>query len=244
MFVHLHVHSALSPNWGIHSPEALCTKAVELGYRSIALTDRNGLYAVPRFLSAAHEAGIDRSPVQPPRLSTEIVEEGLLDQEENDDAILLSELLRLVEGCGLRLRRLNKGARKVSLSVMYADGVTQQGKKTLCSPTSLDLLLLREVEALFFETCKRRQRVRGLRLSCDQVAEEAGQMDLFAPVGAKVSQKQSDLQEALDALREKHGRNAVKWGKGLACRKESMTASEPLPSWDPAKTKYMTFTKN
>jgi error-prone DNA polymerase len=59
MFVHLHVHSALSPNWGVHSPEALCTKAVELGCRSIALTDRNGLYAVPRFLNAARDAGIN-----------------------------------------------------------------------------------------------------------------------------------------------------------------------------------------
>jgi error-prone DNA polymerase len=58
MFVHLHVHSSLSPNWGIHSPEALCARAVEMGCRSIALTDRNGLYAIPRFLQAAREAGI------------------------------------------------------------------------------------------------------------------------------------------------------------------------------------------
>jgi len=58
MFVHLHVHSSLSPNWGVHSPEVLCAKALQLGYGSIALTDRNGLYAVPRFLNAAREAGI------------------------------------------------------------------------------------------------------------------------------------------------------------------------------------------
>jgi len=202
--------------------------------------------AVGPFAPLLHDraCGIDRSPVQPPRFSTEIVEEGLLDQEENDDAILLCELLRLVEGCGVRLRRLKKGARKVSLSVMYADGVTQQGKKLLPSPTSLDLLLLRAVEELFFTTCKRRQRVRGMRLSCDQVAEEAGQMDLFAQAEVKVSQKQCDLQETLDALREKHGRNVVRWGKGVASRKEELTHSEPMPEWDPEKTKYMTLTKS
>jgi DNA polymerase-4 len=202
--------------------------------------------AVGPFAPLLHDraCGIDRSPVQPPRFSTEIVEEGLLDQEENDDAILLCELLRLVEGCGLRLRRLKKGARKVSLSVMYADGVTEQGKKILSSPTSLDLLLLSAVEELFFTTCKRRQRVRGLRLSCDQVAEDAGQMELFAPAAAKVPQKLCDLQETLDALREKHGRNAVKWGKGLPARREAMTVSEPAPSWDPEKARYMTVTKN
>jgi DNA polymerase IV len=177
--------------------------------------------AVGPFAPLLHDraCGIDRSPVQPLRFSTEIVEEGLLDQEENDDAILLCELLRLVEGCGFRLRRLRKGARKLSLSVMYADGVTEQGKKTLSSPISLDLLLLCAVEELFFATCKRRQRVRGLRLSCDQVAEDAGQMDLFAPVAPEVSKRQFDLQETLDLLREKHGREAIRWGKGISPRK-------------------------
>jgi DNA polymerase-4 len=202
--------------------------------------------AVGPFAPLLHDraCGIDRSPVQPPRFSTEIVEEGLLDQEENDDAILLSELLRLVEGCGLRLRRLRKGARKVTLSVMYADGVTEQGKKTLAVPTSLDLLLLCAVEELFFTTCKRRQRVRGLRLSCDQVAEDAGQMDLFAPVAAQASQRQFDLQDTLDALREKHGRDAIRWGKGLAARKETKAIGEPPPKWDPEQNRYMTLTKN
>ncbi|HJV35867.1 DNA polymerase IV [Geomonas sp.] len=203
--------------------------------------------AVGPFAPLLHDraCGIDRSPVQPPRLSTEIVEEGLLDQEENDDRILLCELLRLVEGCGVRLRRLRKGARKISLSVMYADGVTEQGKKTLPMPTSLDLLLLCEVEELFFATCKRRQRVRGLRLNCDQVAEDAGQMDLFAPATVHVaSKKQSDLQDTLDALREKHGKNVVRWGKGVPVRKEKLTVSEPAPQWDPEQNRYMTLTKN
>lgn len=200
--------------------------------------------AVGPFAPLLHDraCGIDRSPVQPPRLTTEIVEEGLLDQEENDDAILLSELLRLVEGCGLRLRRLRKGARKVTLSVMYADGVTQEGKKVLPTSTSLDLVLLAAAEELFFNTCKRRQRVKGLRLGCDQVAEDAGQMDLFAPIAAEASRKQADLQETLDLLREKHGRDAVRWGKGLATRREVSLAGEPAPEWDPEQNKYMTLT--
>jgi DNA polymerase IV len=202
--------------------------------------------AVGPFAPLLHDraCGIDRSPVQPPRFTTEIVEEGLLDQEENDDAILLCELLRLVEGCGLRLRRLKKGARKVSLSVMYADGVTEQGKKLLSTPTSLDLPLLQAVEELFFATCKRRQRVRGLRLSCDQVAEDAGQLELFAQAAADVSQKQCDLQEALDSLRDKHGKGAVLWGKGIPSRREKLTGSEAPPVWNPEQTRYMTFTKN
>ena len=202
--------------------------------------------AVGPFAPLLHDraCGIDRSPVQPARFSSEIVEEGLLDQEENDDAILLCELLRLVEGCGLRLRRLRMGARKVSLSVIYADGVTQQGKRLLSSPTSLDLLLLCAVEELFFDTCKRRQRVRGLRLICDQVAEDAGQMELFAPAATQVSQKQCDLQGTLDALREKHGRDAIRWGKGVPAQKVTTAVRVPPPAWDPEQTRYMTLTRN
>jgi len=69
MFVHLHVHSSLSPNWGVHSPEALCIKAAQLGFETLALTDRNGLYGVPRFLNAARDAGIN------PIIGTEAVTE-------------------------------------------------------------------------------------------------------------------------------------------------------------------------
>jgi error-prone DNA polymerase len=58
MFTHLHVHSASSPYWGLHSPEALCGAARRMGMSRLALTDRNGLYGIPRFLEAAREAGI------------------------------------------------------------------------------------------------------------------------------------------------------------------------------------------
>ncbi|MBJ6725211.1 DNA polymerase III subunit alpha [Geomesophilobacter sediminis] len=58
MFVHLHVHSSYSPNWGVHSPETLCAAARQMGYSTLALTDRNGFYAIPRFVDAARDAGI------------------------------------------------------------------------------------------------------------------------------------------------------------------------------------------
>ena len=57
-FTHLHVHSSFSPAWGVHSPEALCAAAAGMGMKTIALTDRNGFYAIPRFIDAARQAGI------------------------------------------------------------------------------------------------------------------------------------------------------------------------------------------
>ena len=58
-FTHLHVHSSFSPNWGIHSPASLCAAAKAAGMTRLALTDRNGLYGIPRFIEEAQKAGID-----------------------------------------------------------------------------------------------------------------------------------------------------------------------------------------
>ncbi len=58
-FAALHVHSASSPQWGVHSVTDLCRAAKEMGMARLALTDRNGLYGIPNFLEAAKEAGIE-----------------------------------------------------------------------------------------------------------------------------------------------------------------------------------------
>ena len=60
-FVPLHVHSAFSPGWGVHSLEEIFFAARRMGLRRLALTDTNGLYGIPHFLEAAKEAGI--SPI-------------------------------------------------------------------------------------------------------------------------------------------------------------------------------------
>src|SRR5215211_4395679 len=57
-FVHLHVRSGFSFGFGVARPEELVEAAANMGMSSLALTDRDGLYGIPRFLEAADEAGI------------------------------------------------------------------------------------------------------------------------------------------------------------------------------------------
>ena len=52
-FVHLHVRSGFSFGFGVARPEELVEAAARMGMSSLALTDRNGLYGIPRFLEAA-----------------------------------------------------------------------------------------------------------------------------------------------------------------------------------------------
>ena len=55
-FVHLHVQSMYSLYDGLGSPEDIISRAKELGYNSIALTDRHALYGAVEFYEAAHKA--------------------------------------------------------------------------------------------------------------------------------------------------------------------------------------------
>lgn len=60
-FVHLHVRSGYSYGQGVAHPRELVAAAASLGYESLALTDRDGVYGVPRFIAACSEYGI--SPI-------------------------------------------------------------------------------------------------------------------------------------------------------------------------------------
>ena len=57
-FVHLHTRSGFSYGYGVATPEELVEEAARMGMASLALTDQDGLYGIPRFLKAATEHGI------------------------------------------------------------------------------------------------------------------------------------------------------------------------------------------
>jgi error-prone DNA polymerase len=58
MYTELHAASAFSFLEGASLPEMLVDRAAELGYRALALVDRDGVYGIPRFHKAALAAGI------------------------------------------------------------------------------------------------------------------------------------------------------------------------------------------
>jgi len=58
VYVELHAASAFSFLQGASLPEALVDRAADLGYPSLALLDRDGVYGAPRFHKAALAAGI------------------------------------------------------------------------------------------------------------------------------------------------------------------------------------------
>ena len=56
--MHLHVRSGFSFGFGVATPGELVEAAAAAGHRTLALTDRDGLQGIPRFLRAASVAGV------------------------------------------------------------------------------------------------------------------------------------------------------------------------------------------
>lgn len=70
-FIHLNVHSSYSKMEGVATPHELVGAAEELGYKTLALTDTNGLYGIVFYIQAAREAGIE------PIVGSEVVSGGI-----------------------------------------------------------------------------------------------------------------------------------------------------------------------
>jgi len=101
-FAHLQVRGGHSYGFGTATPEEIVEAAARMGMGCLALTDRDGLYGVPRFLRAAEERGI--SPV----VGAEVTVEGgghlVLLAESVDGYRSLSNLITAYR-CGSEDRR-------------------------------------------------------------------------------------------------------------------------------------------
>jgi error-prone DNA polymerase len=64
-YVELRCHSAFSFLDGASQPEDLVERAAELGYRALALTDRDGFYGAPRFYQATKRLATERATEAP-----------------------------------------------------------------------------------------------------------------------------------------------------------------------------------
>ena len=149
-FVHLHVHSSFSPAWGIHAPETLCAAARQMGMRRLALTDRNGLYGIPRFLEAAREAGI--APIIGAEAVTERHQAVLLARDETGYA----NLCRLLSD-----RHCDSGFDLPARLSTYRQGLFVLSD----DPDVLSPLRRRSPEGLFVELSPGHQMHRALALS-------------------------------------------------------------------------------
>ncbi|QIN81111.1 PHP domain-containing protein (plasmid) [Rubrobacter marinus] len=87
-FAHLHVRSGFSYGLGTATPKELVEASSRMGYGALAITDRDGLYGVPRFLRASGEHGL--SPMVGVEVGVRLEERGHGEAEHRGHVVLLA----------------------------------------------------------------------------------------------------------------------------------------------------------
>jgi DNA polymerase-4 len=156
--------------------------------------------------------GIDPTPVYPPSREPVVAEETTLPQDENDDARLLGTLYTLVEKCSHRLRSKALSPRRAGLMFRYADQEEVTRQIRLPRPSFWEFDLYKTLEGLFIMACRRRVRIRSMRIWFRDFVPPNPQLSLFSAV-PPVIRKEISVIQALDRIREKHGGEAIRHGR-------------------------------
>jgi DNA polymerase-4 len=184
--------------------------------REIAALDTgrlNLIFGRESYVIHQRALGIDPTPVYPPHREPSVSEEITLSQDENDDEKLLGVLYRLVEKCSYQLRHRNLIPGKAGLFFRYADQEEITRQILLSHASSWDWNLYEPLKALFLKACRRRVRVRSMRVWFKDFSAPSAQLSLFS---STVSGKKVGVIHALDRIREKHGGEAIQYGRTTA----------------------------
>ncbi len=164
--------------------------------------------------SLAH--GLDERPVEPETEDKSISREHTFDEDCRDPEVLRQVMLELTEHVGHRLRRSDRYAARISIKFRYADFKTHTRQETMSPPIASDRDLLRHALDLL-ERQAIRQPIRLIGFGVSQFSDTANddpQPDLFDDSKTTKNNRERNerLDRAVDALRERYGRDALRRG--------------------------------
>lgn len=150
--------------------------------------------------------GIDDSPVHTEREEKSVSHETTFARDVSDGDELRRTLLRLSEGVGRRLRRAGTGGVTVSLKLRWPDFTTITRQTTLAIATDQDAEIYATAVGLLESVWKPGRPVRLLGVGVSGLREPVRQMGLWD----EGPERRRRLQEALDEVRDKYGKKAVR----------------------------------
>lgn len=160
--------------------------------------------------------GIDPSPVHPPAAQPALEWSCALDLEQIDDQVLLGHCCTGIEYLCRTLRRQQRVCRRLTLTVRYRDQQEVSADRAVVDGTCWEMDLLPVLTTLFFRCVRRRVCVQRIILRAEQVGPPAEQLALFdlRPVAEQIWRtRRQRLHAALDALRDRFGERAIRWGR-------------------------------
>jgi nucleotidyltransferase/DNA polymerase involved in DNA repair len=149
--------------------------------------------------------GIDERPVGGERRRKSISQEHTFPRDVGDISVLRRALLDMSEDVGTQLRSGGECARTVVLKMRYPDFRTITRQVTLSQPTDLAEVIHGHVVELLQKEWKKGAQVRLIGVGVTGLTQ-ARQLGLFdAP-----TERLSKLSRAVDEIRRKHGKKAIR----------------------------------
>ena len=201
--------------WGVGPKTA--ARLADLGIHSIgdlAAADEQRLerlFGVYGREMARRARGIDDSPVQTERETKSISAETTYERDVSDPQRLRQTLREQSEEVARRLRREGLCAATVRIKLRWPDFSTHTRQISLPEPTDQDSLIYSAALGLFEALWERGRAVRLLGVGASKLSSAVHQLSLWDTP----DQKERRLIEALDELRARFGRDAVRSGHAL-----------------------------
>ena len=157
---------------------------------------------------AQHSKGIDDRPIVTEHETKSISQEITYSKDVRDDAVLQKTLHEMSAEVGKQLRRNNLAGKTIKLKLRWPDFTTLTRQITLTNPTDQDEEIERVAHELLRAVRKPFQAVRLIGVGVTGLGQPIRQLGLWDTN----SEKERKLQEVVEELQEKYGRNVIKRG--------------------------------
>jgi len=153
--------------------------------------------------------GIDPAPVQPTGpAKPDFTRQHVFSPDTNEEQIVRAALATLVQQTGYEMRRQGLACRRLTVHLLYTDGVSVSRQAGAKVPMNDDSALEQLAVVLLYRGWQRRVRLRRLTLACSQMCHPARQLSLFADIDGR-QQKNKRISEASDAIRNRCGTDKI-----------------------------------
>ncbi len=181
---------------------------------------------------AKRARGIDESPVISSHTIKSVSQETTFERDVSDGELLHHTLRDLAETVGRRLRQDRLSGTTIRLKLRWSDFKTITRQKTLLQPTDQDSVIFETICDLFDQVWPGQRPVRLLGVGASGLSELSRQMSLWDDR----LEKEHRLLEAVDSLRQKFGRDAVKRGSHVSGRPSEAKPQAPSQAGQNKKT--------
>jgi DNA polymerase-4 len=157
-------------------------------------------------------SGMDDRKVEPPGTTRSISRETTFSRDIRDRSVLKATLRYLSERVGADLRSRIRQARCVTIKLRYADFTTLTRSKTFTQTIDSDNEIYGTGEKLLEKAlAEEKQAVRLIGIGVSNLSEMAGQLSMMETS----SQRQTQLDRAIDRIRMRYGFTAIQTGRTL-----------------------------